>query len=122
MFCILFRTLRNKKMEIDWETACEGLTNVEKDFANNRPNYKCLAEKVHELTLRTALVKRAHYELHSTLNAYNRRATEEILKLQEYFIDKIVSDSGVCVSYNDSDVYSSSVESSEEECSNFNEM
>lgn len=53
--------------------------------------------------------------MHTILNAYNRRANEEILKLQGFFIDKIVEDSGVGTSYNDNDSNSSSIESSEDE-------
>lgn len=59
---------------------------------------------MHLLTLKTALVKRANHDLHAILNGFNRRANEEIQKLQEVFIDKIVEDSGVGISYNDSDI------------------
>ncbi|XP_025204508.1 uncharacterized protein LOC112601236 [Melanaphis sacchari] len=121
--------LRKSKVEINWETACDGLTDFERDFTSNRPNYKCLVEKVHLLTLHTALVKRSNYELHAILNAYNRRANEEIDKLQELFIDKIVEDSGVSTSYYssdtnsstmDCDTNSSTMDSSEDECLNLN--
>lgn len=110
-----FRKLRKNKTEIDWETACEGLTDFERNFANNRPSYRDLVEKVHSLTIQTSLVKKANNELHSILNAYNRRVNEEIYKLQEFFIDKIVEDSGVGTSYNDNNTNSSSIESSEDE-------
>uniref|UniRef100_A0A2S2N7H0 Uncharacterized protein n=1 Tax=Schizaphis graminum TaxID=13262 RepID=A0A2S2N7H0_SCHGA len=121
--------LRKSKLEIDWETACDGLTDFERDFTSNRPNYKCLVEKIHLLTLHTALVKRSNYELHVILNAYNRRANEEIDKLQELFIDKIVEDSGVGTSYYSNDTNSSNMDcdtnssitdSSEDECLNSN--
>lgn len=111
LICILFRKLRNNKVEIDRETAYKGLSQFEKKFADNRPDYKCLAEKAHSLMLHTALVKRANCELHSILSAYNRCANEEIHKLKEYFIDTIIEDSGVGVSYNDNDESSSSVDS-----------
>ncbi|CAI6361824.1 unnamed protein product [Macrosiphum euphorbiae] len=107
--------LRKSKVEINWETACDGLTDFERDFAFNRPNYKCLVEKIHLLTLHTSLVKRSNYELNFILNAYNRRANEEINKLQELFIDKIVEDSGVGTSYCSSDTNSSTTDSSEDE-------
>lgn len=113
---IFFRKLRKSKVEINWETACEGLTDFERDFTFNRPNYKSLVEKIHLLTLNTALVKRSNYELHVILNAYNRRANEEIDKLQELFVDKIVEDSGLGTSYYSSDTNSSMMDSSEDEC------
>lgn len=112
--------LRKSKVEINWEIACDGLTDFERDFIVNRPNYKCLVEKVHLLTLHTALVKRSNYELHVILNAYNRRANEEIEKFQEMFIDKIVEDSGVGTSYYSSDTNLSTMDSSEDECLNSN--
>lgn len=114
-FFIFFRKLRKSKVEINWETACDGLTDFERDFTQNRPNYKCLVEKIHLLTLHTALVKRSNHELHKILNAYNRRANEEINKLQELFIDKIVEDSGVGTSYYSNDTNSSTMDSSEDE-------
>jgi len=129
IYFIVFRKLRKSKLEINWETACDGLTDFERDFTSNRPNYKCLVEKIHLLTLNTALVKRSNYELHAILNAYNRRANEEIDKLQELFIDKIVEDSGVgtsCYSSGtnssnmDCDTNSSITDSSEDECLNSN--
>ncbi|XP_050424774.1 uncharacterized protein LOC126835926 [Adelges cooleyi] len=95
--------LRNVKLEFDWETASEGLTSYERDFANDRPDYKYLVEKVQTLTLHNALMKRSNFELHSILKAYNRLANEEVQKLQSSFIDKIVEDSGVCISYYNSD-------------------
>ncbi|XP_060875153.1 uncharacterized protein LOC132948620 [Metopolophium dirhodum] len=107
--------LRKSKVEINWETACDGLTDFERDFTFNRPNYKCLVEKIHLLTLHTSLVKRSNYELNFILNAFNRRANEEINKLQELFIDKIVEDSGVGTSYYSSDTNSSTTDSSEDE-------
>jgi len=113
-----FRKLRKNKIEINWGTACDGLTDFERDFTFNRPNYKCLVEKIHLLTLHTALVKRSNYELHVILHSFNRRANEEIDKLQELFIDKIVEDSGVGTSYNSNHTNSSAIESSEDECSN----
>lgn len=78
-------------------------------------------EKIHLLTLHTALVKRSNYELHVILNAYNRRANEEIDKLQESFIDKIVEDSGVGTSCYSNDTNLSTMDcdtnsSSEDEC------
>ncbi|XP_029344957.1 uncharacterized protein LOC100161492 [Acyrthosiphon pisum] len=112
--------LRKGKVEINWETACDGLTDFERDFTFNRPNYKCLVEKIHLLTLHTSLVKRSNYELNFILNAYNRRANEEINKLQELFIDKIVEDSGVGTSYYSSDTNSSTTDSSEDESLKFN--
>jgi len=74
---------------------------------------------VHLLTLKTALAKRASYDLHAILNSFNKHANEEIQKLQEVFIDKIVEDSGVGTSYNDSDIdvdNSITLEMSEDEC------
>lgn len=53
--------------------------------------------------------------MHTILNAYNRRANEELHKLQHFFIDKIVEDSGVGTSYNDNDTNASSIGSSEDE-------
>lgn len=53
--------------------------------------------------------------MHTILNAYNRRANEEIHKLQGFFIDKIVEDSGVGISYNGNDTNLSYIESSEDE-------
>lgn len=91
--------MRNNKIELDWKTVCEGLTDFERDFVNNRPDYKCLAEKVQLLTFHMALVKRTNYELHSTLKVYNNCVNEEIHKLQGYIVDKIVEDSGVGSSY-----------------------
>lgn len=117
-----FRKLRKNKLEINWETACEGLTDFEKNFANNRPNYKSLVEKVHLLTEHTALVKVVNYELHSILNVYNRRANEEIHKLQGLFINKIIEDSGVGTSYNISDTNSSIVQSLDDEYLNYNSI
>ncbi|KAL4084760.1 hypothetical protein QTP88_027671 [Uroleucon formosanum] len=108
--------LRKSKVEINWENVCDGLTDFERDFTSDRPDYKCLVEKIHLLTLHTALVKRSNYELYVILNAYNRRANEEIDKLQELFIDKIVEDSGVGTSYYSSDTNSSTTDSSEDEC------
>lgn len=70
---------------------------------------------MHLLTLKTALVKRTNRNLQVILNTYNRRANEEIQKLQERFIDKIVEDSGVGTSYNDSDINLSTIEISEDE-------
>lgn len=102
-------------MKIDWETACKELTDFERDFSNNRCDYNCLVEKVHSLTLHTAIVKRANYEQNAMLNAYNRHANEEIQKLQAIFIDKIVDDSGVGTSYINNDTNSSTEESSEDE-------
>lgn len=113
---IIFRKLRKSKVEINWENVCDGLTDFERDFTSDRPDYKCLVEKIHLLTLHTALVKRSNYELYVILNAYNRRANEEIDKLQELFIDKIVEDSGVGTSYYSSDTNSSTTDSSEDEC------
>ncbi|XP_015369750.1 PREDICTED: uncharacterized protein LOC107165850 [Diuraphis noxia] len=107
--------LRKSKVEINWETACDGLTDFEREFTLNRPNYKCLVEKIHLLTLHTALVKRSNHELHKILNAYNRRANEEINKLQELFIDKIVEDSGVGTSYYSNDTNLSTMDLSEDE-------
>lgn len=74
---------------------------------------------MHLLTLKTALVKRANHDLHVILNGFNRRANEEIQKLQEVFVDKIVEDSGIGTSYNDSDIdvdNSTTLEMSEDEC------
>jgi len=107
--------LRKNKVEIDWETACGGLTDLERDIAYNIPDYKCLVEKVQLLALKTALVKRTNRNLHVILNTYNRCANEEIQKLQERFVDKIVEDSGVGTSYNDSDINLSTIEMSEDE-------
>lgn len=101
--------MRKNNIEIDWKTVCEGLTDFEKDFANNRPDYKCLVENLHLLTIHSALFKRANNELHSILNAYNRRANEEIHKLQGFVIDKIVKDSGISTSYDDSDLTNLSI-------------
>ncbi|XP_022174870.1 uncharacterized protein LOC111036903 [Myzus persicae] len=112
--------LRKSKVEINWETACDGLTDFERDFTSNRPNYKRLVEDIRFLTLQTAVAKRSNYELHATLNAFNRRVNEKIDKLQELFIDKIVEDSGVGTSYYSSDTNSSTIDSSEEECLNSN--
>lgn len=117
---MFFRKLRKSKLEIKWDTACENLTHFEKEFANNRPDYKGLVEKVHLLTIHIAVVKRANYELNSILNAYNRRANEEIHRLQKLFINKIIEDSGVGTSYNESDINSSIVQSSDDEHSNSN--
>lgn len=95
--------MRKNNTKLDWKTVYEGLTDFEKDFANNRPDYKSLVENLRLLTLHSALFKRANTELHYALNAYNKRANEEIHKLQRFFIDKVVEDSGVGTSYNDSD-------------------
>ncbi|VVC29957.1 Hypothetical protein CINCED_3A020599 [Cinara cedri] len=111
--------LRKKKVELNWETACEGLTDFEKDFVNNRPDYKSLVQKVHLLTLKTCLAKKANDELNAISNAFIRRGNEQIHKLQEVFIDQIIEDSGVSISYNDSNVDSSTTES-EDECLNSN--
>lgn len=113
------RKLRKNKVKIDWETAYGELTDFEKDFVINRCDYKCLVEKVHSLTLQTAIVKRANYEQNAILNAYNRQANEEIQKLQAVFINKIVEDSGVGTSYINNDTNSSSMELTEEEFLNF---
>lgn len=112
---MFFRKLRKNKVKIDWETASGELTDFERDFANNRCDYKCLVEKVHSLTLHTAIVKRAYYEQNAMLSAYNRQANEEIQKLQAVFIDKIIEDSGVGTSYSNNDTNSSTMESSEDE-------
>lgn len=101
---------------MDWKQICTGLTDHELDFVNNRPDYKCLVEKLQLLTLNMALVKRSNYELHATSNAYNKYAYEEINKLQTYFVDKIVEDSGVGTSYNDSDTNSLTIDMSEDKC------
>lgn len=115
--------MRKNKLEIDWETVCEGLTDFERDFANNRSDYKCLAEKVQLLTFHTALVKKNNHELYTTLNAYNNRVNEEVHKLQEYIVDKIVEDSGVGISYcYDSDTNSTTMKSSEDEYLDSNEQ
>lgn len=79
-----------------------------------------MVEDIRFLTLQTAVAKRSNYELHATLNAFNRRVNEKIDKLQELFIDKIVEDSGVGTSYYSSDTNSSTIDSSEEECLNSN--
>jgi len=108
--------LRKNKLEIDWETVCEGLTDFEREFANNRPDYKCLAEKVQLLNFHIALVNKTSYELHTTLNAYNNCVNEEVLKLQECVVDKILEDSGIGTSYRyDSDISSTTMISSEDE-------
>lgn len=106
---------------MDWETACEGLTDFEKDFVNNRPDYKSLVQKVHLLTLKTTLAKKANNELNAILNAVFRRGNEQIHKLQEIFINQIEEDSGVGTSYNDSNTDSFHTES-EDECLNSNSI
>lgn len=103
---------------MDWKQICKGLTEVELDFVNNRPDYKCLVEKLQLLTLNMAVVKRANCELHAISNAYNKYAYEEINKLQTYFVDKIVEDSGVGTSYNDSNTSSLTIDISEDKCLN----
>lgn len=111
-------------MNIDWETACEGLTDSENDFANNRPDYKCLVEKVHLLTLDMALVKQANCELHTILNTFNKQANEKIHKLKESFIYEIVKDSvdkgSVDTSFDDSGINSLALELSVDKCLDFN--
>lgn len=117
---IISRKLRKTKVEINWDTVCEGLTDFERDITLKRPNYKSLVENVHLLTTHVALVKRANYEQNVILNSYNRKANEVIDKLQELFVDKIVEDSGYGVSYNSSATNSSTMESSDDECLNSN--
>lgn len=112
-----YRKLRKNKLEINWNTTYESLTDFEREIAN-RPDYKYLIEKVHLLTLSTAVVKRAYYDLHSILNTYN----EEIHKLEKCFIKKIMEDSGVGTSYNDSDTNSSMVQSLDNEYLNYNSI
>lgn len=115
----IFRKLHKSKIQIDWETACEGLTESEKNFANNSPDFKCLVENLHSLTLHKDLVKRANYELNAVFNACNRRVKEKVKELQELLFNKVIEDSGVGISISDlySSIVSSSstIESSEEE-------
>lgn len=96
------------------------MTDFERNFVKNRPDFKCLVEKVELLTFHMSLVKRSNYQLHTILNKFNRHANEEINKLQEYLVDKIIDDSGVGTSYNDSRTNSLVVESSEEDCVEMN--
>lgn len=114
LYCIIFRKLCKNKVEMDWKTACEGLTDFEKDFVNNISDYKSLVQKVHLLTLKTTLAKKANNELNAILNAVFRRGTEQIHKLQDIFIDQIVEDSGVGTSYTDKNADLFSTESEDE--------
>jgi len=58
---------------------------------------------------------RTNYELHEILNACYKLGKEEIRKLQEFLVDKIVEDSGFGTSYYDSDTNSLSMDFSENE-------
>jgi undecaprenyl pyrophosphate synthase len=119
---VIFRKLRKIKIQIDWQTACEGLTEFEKNFANNSPDFKCLVENVHLLTLHTALVKRANYELNAIFHACNRQIKEKVKELQELLFNKIIEDSGVGISISNLNSIVSSnstTESSEEEILEF---
>ncbi|XP_050526611.1 uncharacterized protein LOC126897226 [Daktulosphaira vitifoliae] len=105
--------LHNTKKEIDWETANNELTSFERDFFIDCPDYKFLVKKVHTLTLYTTLMKRSNFELHSILKSYNERANKEIQKIQANFIQKIIEDSGVGISFDKNDSCSTTSDESE---------